>query len=55
MRAGFFFIVPPSGESQLNPSSTEDKADDDFSLKLPKLAERPERDAIGFLLPEDFP
>ena len=37
--AGFFRIVPPSGESQLKPSSTELIAEEDFSLRLPELAD----------------
>ena len=51
MAGGFFRIVPPSGESQLKPSSTDDIADDDFSLKLPELVDRLERFEAGFLTP----
>ena len=32
---GFFLMVPPSGESQLKPSSMPVEAWDDFSLRLP--------------------
>ena len=37
--AGFLRMVPPSGESQLKPSSTELIAEEDFSLRLPELAD----------------
>lgn len=42
-------MVPPSGESQLNPSSTEDSADDDFSLRLPELVDLLDRFDAGDL------
>jgi hypothetical protein len=46
MAGGFFRMVPPSGESQLKPSSTDDIADDDFSLRLPELADLPRETAL---------
>ncbi len=49
-RAGFFFIVPPSGESQLKPNSIDDKAEEDFSLKLLELADRLDSDDVGVRL-----
>jgi len=49
-KEGFFFIVPPSGESQLNPNSIDDNAEDDFSLRLPELADRLESVDVGVWL-----
>ncbi len=44
---GFFRIVPPSGESQLNPSSIDDIAEEDFSLSDPELADRLDKLELG--------